>query len=216
MINKNWDIILKDEIKKDYFKKLCIFIKKEYKDKTVYPDYDDIFNAFKLTDYNDVKVVIIGQDPYHGDKEAHGLAFSVRDYIKRPPSLLNIFKELKSDLGIQKNNNDLTPWAKDGVLLLNSILTVVKDKPLSHKNIGWEKFTDFVITKLNERNKPIIFLLWGNFAKSKKELLTNPIHTIIESSHPSPLSANRGFFGSKPFSKVNEFIETNKYKKINW
>lgn len=216
MINNNWDIVLSDEIKKDYFNELCIFIKKEYEKNTVYPDYNNIFNAFKLTDYDNVKVVIIGQDPYHGENEAHGLAFSVRDNIKRPPSLSNIFKELENDLGIKKENNDLTSWAKDGVFLLNSILTVIKGKPLSHKNIGWEKFIDCVISKLNEREKPIIFLLWGNFAKSKKNLITNPIHLVIEGIHPSPLSASRGFFGSKPFSKVNEFLEKNNYKKINW
>lgn len=216
MINKNWDIILKDEFKKDYFKKLGTFVKSEYKTKTIFPDYDNIFNALRFTDYNDVKVVILGQDPYHGLGEAHGLSFSVKEGVKMPPSLLNIFKELYSDLGIKRTKTDLTDWTKEGVLLLNSIMTVVKDTPLSHKNKGWEIFTDTIISKLNERKDPVIFLLWGSFARSKKELITNSRHKIIESVHPSPLSASRGFFGSKPFSKINNYLKEMNKEEINW
>ena len=216
MINKKWDIILKDELKKTYFKKLGIFVKDEYKKNIVYPEYKNIFNALRLTDYDEVKVVILGQDPYHGPKEAHGLSFSVQKGVKRPPSLDNIFKELKSDLGIERTNNDLTAWAKEGVFLLNSIMTVVKDKPLSHKDKGWEIFTDDLIKILNKREKPIVFILWGSYARSKKTLVTNKNHYIIESPHPSPLSAYRGFFGSKPFSKTNNFLVTNGISPIKW
>lgn len=216
MLNKNWDIILNKEFKEDYFKKLGTFIKQEYKEKIIYPSYDNIFNALRFTDYNDVKVVILGQDPYHGVNEAHGLSFSVQKGVKRPPSLNNIFKELESDLGIIRTNNDLTDWAKQGVLLLNAVLTVVKDHPLSHSNQGWEIFTDNVIKYLNAREKPIVFVLWGNYARNKKSLITNKQHLILESAHPSPLSASRGFFGSKPFSKINNFLEKNNMEKINW
>ena len=216
MINKKWDIILKDEFKKEYFKELGIFIKEEYKTKTIFPPYDNIFDALRFTDYDKVKVVILGQDPYHGLGEAHGLSFSVKENVKMPPSLLNIFKELYSDLGIKRTKSDLTDWAKEGVLLLNSIMTVVKDTPLSHKNKGWETFTDNIISKLNEREEPVIFLLWGNFARSKKELITNKRHKIIESVHPSPLSASRGFFGSKPFSKINNYLNEMNKEEIKW
>lgn len=216
MINKKWDIVLKDEFKKDYFKKLGMFIKNEYKTKTVFPSYENIFDALRFTDYDEVKVVILGQDPYHGLGEAHGLSFSVREGIKMPPSLLNIFKELYSDLGIKRTKSDLTDWAKEGVLLLNSIMTVVKDTPLSHKNKGWEIFTDTIISKLNDREDPVIFLLWGSFARSKKELITNKRHKIIESYHPSPLSASRGFFGSKPFSKINNYLSEMNKEEIKW
>ena len=216
MINKNWDIVLKDEFKKDYFKKLGIFVKNEYKTKICYPQYKDIFNALRYTDYDEVKVVILGQDPYHGENEAHGLSFSVRDDVKRPPSLNNIFKELESDLGIRKTNNDLTNWAKQGVLLLNSIMSVVKDTPLSHKEKGWEIFTDNIIKLLNEREQPIVFILWGGYARSKKKLITNKNHYIVESVHPSPLSAYNGFFGSKPFSKTNNFLISKNITPIDW
>lgn len=216
MINLGWDKILDEEMKKDYFKELGKFVKEEYKKKTCYPDYVNIFNALRYTDYNDVKVVILGQDPYHGEGEAHGLSFSVLPGVKRPPSLDNIFKELYSDIGVVRTNNCLSDWAKDGVLLLNAIMTVEKDKPLSHKEKGWEQFTDFIIQKLNEREKPVIFLLWGSFARSKKALITNPKHHIIESPHPSPLSAYRGFFGSKPFSKINQFLENDGFEGIKW
>lgn len=216
MINVGWDKVLENEMKKEYFRKLGSFIKDEYKNKICYPDYVNIFNALRYTDYENVKVVILGQDPYHGEGEAHGLSFSVLEGVKRPPSLNNIFKELYSDLGIVRTNNCLSDWAKQGVLLLNAIMTVEKDKPLSHKDKGWEIFTDTIIKKLNERNKPVIFVLWGSFARSKKELITNPIHHIIESPHPSPLSASRGFFGSKPFSKINAFLENDGIEGINW
>lgn len=216
MVNKKWDILLKDEFKKDYFKSLGLFVKNEYKNKIIYPKYNNIFNCLRYTDYDEVKVVILGQDPYHGENEAHGLSFSVLDGVKRPPSLNNIFKELENDLGIKKTTNDLTSWAKEGVLLLNSIMTVQKDRPLSHKNRGWEIFTDKIISLLNEREKPVVFVLWGSYARSKKELITNKRHFIIESVHPSPLSANRGFFNSRPFSKINNFLGQNGIEKINW
>lgn len=216
MINVEWDKVLENEMKREYFRKLGSFIKEEYKNKVCYPDYVNIFNALRYTDYENVKVVILGQDPYHGEGEAHGLSFSVLEGVRRPPSLNNIFKELYNDLGIVRTNNCLSDWAHQGILLLNAIMTVEKDKPLSHKDKGWEIFTDAVIKKLNERNKPVIFVLWGSFARSKKELITNPIHHIIESPHPSPLSASRGFFGSKPFSKINAFLEKDGIEGINW
>lgn len=216
LINKKWDIILKDEYNSEYFKKLGLFVKNEYKNKIVYPKYENIFNALRYTDYDDVKVVILGQDPYHGENEAHGLSFSVLDGVRRPPSLDNIFKELYNDIGVKRTNNNLSDWTKQGVLLLNSIMTVIKDKPLSHKGEGWEVFTDNIIKYLNEREKPVVFILWGAYARSKKELITNKRHLIIESAHPSPLSASRGFFGSKPFSKCNEFLRNNGYEEIKW
>ena len=216
MINKNWDVVLKEELKKEYFKKLGIFVKQEYKTKTIFPPYKNIFDALRFTDYDEVKVVILGQDPYHGLGEAHGLSFSVREGIKMPPSLLNIFKELYSDLGIKRTKTDLTDWTNQGVLLLNSIMTVEKDKALSHKDKGWEIFTDEIIKKLNERKDPVIFILWGNFARSKKILITNKYHKIVESAHPSPLSASRGFFGSKPFSKTNKYLKEMGKEEIKW
>ena len=215
-MNKKWDIVLKEEFTKDYYKELGTFVKTEYKNKICFPPYPDIFNALRYTDYDDVKIVILGQDPYHGINEAHGLSFSVRDNIKKPPSLLNILKELESDLGIKRTTNDLTDWAKQGVLLLNAIMSVEKDKPLSHKGKGWEIFTDTVISKLNEREKPVVFILWGSFARSKKIMITNPNHYIIESVHPSPLSAHNGFFGSKPFSKANNYLEKNNIELVKW
>ena len=216
MINKKWDIILKDEFKKDYFRNLGCFVKGEYKKHICYPKYSDVFNALRFTDYDEVKVVILGQDPYHGEGEAHGLSFSVHDDVRRPPSLNNILKELNSDLGIVRSGNELTDWAKQGVLLLNSVLTVVKDTPLSHKGKGWEIFTDNIIRYLNDRNEPIVFILWGSYARSKKELITNKKHFIIESAHPSPLSASRGFFGSRPFSRANDFLVKNGISPIKW
>ena len=216
MINQKWDIILKDEMQKEYFKQLGIFVKQENKSKVIFPPYENIFDALRFTDYDEVKVVILGQDPYHGLGEAHGLSFSVKEGIRKPPSLQNIIKELNNDLGITRTASDLTDWAKQGVLLLNSIMTVEQDKPLSHKNKGWETFTDAIIKLLNERDEPVIFLLWGSYARSKKEFITNKRHYIIESVHPSPLSANRGFFGSKPFSKINKILIDNKQEKIEW
>lgn len=216
MINKEWDNVLKEEFQADYFRKLGVFIKSEYKTKCIYPEYERIFDAFRYTDYDKVKVVILGQDPYHGDNEAHGLSFSVREGVAMPPSLRNIFKELESDIGVKRTQTDLTDWAKQGVLLLNSIMTVVKDSPLSHKDKGWEIFTDNVIRKLGKRKEPMVFILWGSYARSKKDLIENSNHKIIESVHPSPLSANRGFFGSKPFSKANLFLEQNGIEGIRW
>lgn len=216
MTNNYWDAVLKEEYEKNYFKNIAMFINKEYKEKIVYPPKRDILRALKLTDYNDVKVVILGQDPYHGENEANGLSFSVNEGIKLPPSLKNIYKELYDDLGITKTTGDLTSWANQGVLLLNSVLTVLKDTPTSHSKIGWQEYTDAIIKKLNEREKPIVFILWGNYARSKKNLITNKRHYIIESTHPSPFSANSGFFGSRPFSKTNEFLKKNNIKEIEW
>lgn len=214
--NEKWDLILKDELKKEYFVKLGIFVKNEYKNKIIFPKYENIFKALKLTDYDQVKVVILGQDPYHGINEAHGLSFSVQKGVKRPPSLDNIFKELYDDLKIKREDNDLTSWANQGVLLLNSVLTVEKDKAFSHQGKGWEIFTDEIIKKLNEREKPVIFVLWGAAARKKKELIDLNKHYIIESAHPSPLSAYHGFFGSKPFSKINNILKANNEKEIEW
>lgn len=216
MLNKKWDEILKKDMEQDYFKRLGSFVKNEYKTKICYPAYSNIFNALRYTDYDEVKVVILGQDPYHDENQAHGLSFSVLDGVLKPPSLRNILKELEDDLGIKRKGGDLTDWAKQGVLLLNSIMTVEKDKPLSHKEKGWEIFTDNIIRYLNERNTPIVFILWGSYARSKKELITNPIHHIVESVHPSPLSASRGFFGSKPFSKTNNYLKKDGLKPIEW
>lgn len=217
MTNNYWDTVLSEEYTKEYFNKLICFINKAYKERTIFPPKFKILYALNITDYKDVKVVILGQDPYHGVGEANGLAFSVNDGIKIPPSLQNIYKELNSDLGIPiAKTGNLESWAREGVLLLNSVLTVEKDKPASHKNIGWEIFTDSIIKKLNEKEEPIVFILWGNFAKSKRELITNPKHLILTSSHPSPFSVNYGFFGSKPFSKANEFLKKNNIKEIDW
>mgnify|MGYP000123882703 FL=1 len=216
MVTKNWDNVLKDEYNKDYFKRLRSFLKKEYSTKICYPKKEEIFNALKYTNYEDVKVVILGQDPYHGENEAHGFCFSVRNAVRRPPSLNNILKELYDDLKIVRKENELTSWAEQGVLLLNSVLTVVKDTPLSHRGIGWEEFTDSIIKKINEKDSTVVYILWGSYARSKKYLITNPKHYVIESAHPSPLSANKGFFGSKPFSKTNEILIKNNMKPINW
>lgn len=217
MIGNSWDEILKDEYQKDYFKNIAMFINKEYREKTIFPPKSNILRAFKLTDYDNVKVVILGQDPYHGINEANGLAFSVSKGVRLPPSLQNVYKELYNDLGITvSTNGDLEKWAREGVLLLNSVFTVEKDKPASHKNIGWEQFSDEVIKKVNEKNTPVVFILWGNFAKSKAKYITNPIHLVITSPHPSPFSAYSGFFGSKPFSRTNEFLRKNNIKEIDW
>ena len=215
-VNNNWDIILKDEYEKEYFKNLLNYINEEYNNKTVYPLKENIFKALEYTDYNDIKVVIVGQDPYHGEGEAQGLSFSIPNDIKITPSLRNIFKELKNDLNIERTNTDLSDWAKQGILLLNAILTVCKDTPLSHKDKGWEIFTDEIIKKINEREDPVIFILWGNYASSKKKLITNKNHYIIESAHPSPLSASRGFFDSKPFSKTNNILISINKESIRW
>lgn len=207
-----WDC-LKEEINKEYFKKLMSFIDNEYESKICYPEYDNIFRAFNL-DYNDVKCVILGQDPYING-EAMGLSFSVPNDIKTPPTLINIFKELESDLNIKRTESDLSDWVDQGVLLLNAILTVEAKKSLSHKNQGWERFTDCVLEKLNMRDG-IVFILWGNDAKKKSKLLTNKNNLIIESSHPSPLGCYRSFYGSKPFSRCNEFLLKNNKEEIKW
>ncbi len=217
MIGNKWDEILKEEYKQEYFTDLLEFIKNEYKEKTIYPKQNEVFNAFRYTDFDDVKVVILGQDPYHGPNQAEGLSFSVSNEVLKPPSLKNIFKELENDMGIQYPElNSLKPWAKQGVLLLNAVLTVEEHKPTSHKDRGWETFTDNIIKILNKREKPTVFILWGAYARAKKEYITNPIHYIIESAHPSPFSARNGFFGSKPFSKTNDFLKKNNIKEIDW
>ncbi len=217
MLGNDWDIILKEEMNKDYFKKLIEYIKKQYQEKIIYPKQSEIFKAFKNTSYEETKVVILGQDPYHGENQAEGLSFSVKVGVAQPPSLKNIFKELNDDLGCTiPKTGSLVKWSEEGVLLLNTVLTVEKDKPASHKDLGWEKFTDEVIRKLNEKNTPVVFILWGNFARSKKALITNKNHYVIESAHPSPFSARNGFFGSKPFSKTNKFLIKNNLKAIDW
>ena len=217
MIGNNWDNFLKEEYQKDYFINLMNFIKKEYKEKIVYPKQNEVFNAFRYTDFNDLKVVILGQDPYHGPNQAEGLSFSVSNEVLKPPSLKNIFKELESDLGIPfPKANSLKPWAREGVLLLNAVLTVEEHTPTSHKDKGWELFTDNVIKIINTKETPVVFILWGSYARNKKSLITNPIHFIIESPHPSPFSAYNGFFGSKPFSKTNNFLKSKGLKEINW
>ena len=217
MIGNSWDKILSEEYQKEYFKKLLDFVKSEYKTKTIYPKQNEVFNAFRYTDFNDVKVVILGQDPYHGPNQAEGLSFSVSNSVLKPPSLQNIFKELESDLGIPfPKSNSLKPWARQGILLLNAVLTVEEHKPTSHKDKGWEMFTDNVIKKINEKEEPVVFILWGAYARNKKSLITNPKHLIIESAHPSPFSARNGFFGSKPFSKTNSFLKKNGIKEIDW
>lgn len=214
-IGNDWDNILDEEIKKDYFVNLLRRVSAEYKKVPCFPLKSNVFRALKKTPYSKVKVVILGQDPYHGEGEANGLSFSVNRGIKMPPSLQNIFKELNNDLGIQRTDTDLSDWADQGVLLLNAILSVEKDKPLSHRNFGWEKFTDEVIKKLSAREDKVIFILWGNYARSKKVFI-NPRHYIIESAHPSPLSASRGFFGTRPFSRVNKILEKEGKEIIKW
>ena len=216
MIGNDWDEKLDVVWKSEGFKKFMSVIKHEYKTKTCYPEYKNIFNALRYTPYSNVKIVIIGQDPYHGEGEAHGLSFSVQDGVALPPSLQNIYKELYNDLGIKNTRGDLTSWAKEGVLLLNSILSVEKDKPLSHSKLGWQLLTDHIIKILNQKEEPIVFILWGSYARSKKEFITNKKHLIIESVHPSPLSASRGFFGSKPFSKANAFLKKNNIKEVDF
>ena len=217
MIGNKWDEYLSDEYKKEYFKELLEFVKNEYKTKTIYPKQNEVFNAFRYTDYDDLKVVILGQDPYHGPNQAEGLSFSVSNEVLKPPSLKNIFKELESDLGIPfPKANSLKPWAKQGVLLLNAVLTVEEHRPTSHKDKGWETFTDDVIKIINDKSEPVVFILWGAYARDKKKLITNSHHLVIESAHPSPFSARNGFFGSKPFSKTNEFLKKNGIKEIDW
>lgn len=206
-IGNSWDELLKDEWDKDYYKQLRSFLAAEYKTRTIYPDMHDIFNALKHTDYGAVKVVILGQDPYHGKGQAHGLSFSVQKGVQTPPSLQNMYKELHSDLGFTiPKHGCLTQWADKGVLLLNTVLTVQEATPNSHKGKGWEIFTDKVISLLDARQEPIVFLLWGNNAKGKKALIHNPNHLVLTAAHPSPLSAHNGFFGCKHFSQANAFL----------
>ena len=216
-IGNDWDEILADEFKKDYYLSLREFLKSEYSTKKIYPDMYDIFNALKYTSYKDTKVVIIGQDPYHGPGQAHGLCFSVKKGITPPPSLKNIFKELSDDVGIATPpHGQLTSWAQQGVLLLNTVLTVREGQPNSHKGKGWEVFTDSIIQKLNDKDSPIVFLLWGANAKAKAKIITNEKHIKLEAAHPSPLSAHNGFFGCRHFSKTNEILEKSGQSPIDW
>ena len=213
----DWQTILSDEFNKEYYIELRNQLIKEYKEHLVYPDMYDIFNALHLTAYSDTKAVIIGQDPYHNEGQAHGLCFSVQKDIDIPPSLKNIYKELKEDLGYDiPNHGYLVKWAEQGVLMLNAVLTVRAHQAASHKKLGWEHFTDQIISLLNKKSEPVVFILWGAFAQSKEPLITDPKHLIIKSPHPSPLSASRGFFGSKPFSKTNSFLVANGIKPIDW
>lgn len=216
-LNNSWDGLLAEEFKKPYYLKLREFLKEEYKSHTVYPPMNDLFNALRYADYDDVKVVIMGQDPYHGEGQAHGLSFSVRKGVALPPSLKNIYKEIKDDLGIEPSKNgELTSWARQGVLLLNSVLTVRASLANSHRGKGWENLTDRVIELLNQREKPIVFMLWGANARQKKRLVTNPRHLVLEAAHPSPLSAFNGFFGCRHFSAANRFLEQNGQPPIDW
>lgn len=218
-IGNDWDSILAEEMDKPYYKELERFLDKEYEAHTVFPPRDEIFTAFRHTPYDDVKVLLLGQDPYHEVGQAHGMAFSVQKGVKQPPSLVNIFKEIESDLGIAPppmNNGCLIPWAESGVLLLNTALTVREHEANSHRDKGWELLTDAVISKLNKRDKPLVFILWGSNAKSKLPLITNKNHLVLAGVHPSPLSAYRGFFGGKYFSRANEFLERHGISAVNW
>lgn len=217
-IGNSWDELLKPQFESEYYLNLREFLKKEYSTHRVFPPMQDIFNALKYTDYNDVKAVILGQDPYHGLGQAHGLCFSVQDGIKPPPSLINIYKEQHSDLGIDQPiaNGNLTKWAENGVLLLNTVLTVCEGMANSHRKQGWEQLTDEIIRLLNERKEPIVFLLWGSPARAKKSLITNSHHLILEAAHPSPLSAYNGFFGCQHFSKANNFLISRGMEPIDW
>ena len=213
----SWDEILKDEFEKEYYKKIREFLKSEYSHFKIYPNMNNIFDSLKYASYENIKVVIIGQDPYHEEGQAHGLSFSVQPGIDIPPSLQNIYKELQDDLGCYiPNNGYLVKWAKQGVLLLNNVLTVRAHLANSHKDKGWEEFTDDVIKILNEREKPIVFMFWGSCAKTKEALVTNPNHLILKAVHPSPLSAYRGFFGCKHFSKANEYLKEHGEEPIDW
>lgn len=217
MIGNDWDQKLEIIWNSEGFKKFYKTIEDEYSKKIIYPPKDYIFNALKLTPYSNTKVVIVGQDPYHGEGEAHGLSFSVQEGIKIPPSLQNIYKELNDDLNIPiAPKGDLTKWGKEGVLMLNAVLTVEKDKPASHRNKGWELLTDYIIKVLNQKEEPVVFILWGNFAKEKSKYITNLNHYIITSPHPSPFSARNGFFGSKPFSKTNNYLKSKNISEIDW
>ena len=216
-IGNEWDEILKDEFQSDYYAQIRETLKQEYASHEIYPPMQDIFNALRYTSYSDVKAVLLGQDPYHGPGQAHGLCFSVRPGVAPPPSLQNIFKELQSDMGLPAPHSGcLIPWAKEGVLMPNTTLTVRRGQANSHSKIGWTKFTDAIIQKLNDHEQPIVFLLWGSNARSKKALITNPNHLILETVHPSPLSAHQGFFGSRHFSQCNEFLMAHGIAPIDW
>ena len=216
-ISGSWEKALKGEFSKEYYKKLFIKVREEYQTRTIYPPADDIFNAFHFTPLEEVKVVILGQDPYHEPGQAHGLCFSVKPNVQIPPSLINIYKELEDDLGCYiPNNGYLEKWACQGVLMLNTVLTVRAHQANSHKDIGWEQFTDAAIRVLAEQDRPMVFVLWGKPAQRKKEMIHNPKHLVLESAHPSPLSAYRGFFGSRPFSRINEYLKENGLTPIDW
>ena len=216
-LGNEWDEILRAEFESDYYRRIRAILKKEYAEYEIYPPKEDIFNALRYTSYSDVKAVLLGQDPYHGPGQAHGLCFSVRPGVEPPPSLKNIFRELETDMGLEPPTSGcLTPWAQEGVLLLNTTLTVRRGQAISHKNLGWTQFTDAVIRELNDRTQPIVFLLWGGNARSKRELITNPQHLVLETVHPSPLSAYNGFFGCRHFSQCNEFLMKNGVAPIDW
>lgn len=216
-LGNDWDSILEDEFKKPYYLKLREFLKEEYKTQTIYPDMHNIFNALKASSFKDTKVVILGQDPYHEPNQAHGLCFSVLKGVTPPPSLQNMYKELADDIGFKiPTHGQLTKWAEQGILMLNTVLTVRRGQANSHKGMGWETFTDRVISELNKKDTPVIFLLWGSPAKTKAEIITNPIHIKLTCPHPSPLSAYRGFFGCKHFSKTNELLINNGMTPIDW
>lgn len=215
--NNDWDKVLEKEFEKEYYKELRKFLVNEYRTKIIYPDMNNIFSALKLTSYEGTKVLILGQDPYHGEKQANGLAFSVNSDIKIPPSLLNMYKELNNELGVEiPNNGNLESWARQGILLLNTALTVRAGEANSHSGKGWEIFTDNIIKYLNDKNESVIFVLWGNNARKKKELITNKNHFILEAAHPSPLSANKGFFGCGHFKKVNQILKSLGKTEIDW
>lgn len=217
ILKNDWAPLLEDEFKKEYYLKLRQFLIEEYRNQTIYPDMYDIFNALHFTSYENTKVVILGQDPYHGPNQAHGLSFSVQKGVRVPPSLQNIYKELYADLGFAPPKHGfLKKWADEGVLLLNTVLTVREKQAASHRGKGWEHFTDQVIRIINEKTDPVVFILWGRHAQEKESLLTNERHLIIKSPHPSPFSANRGFFGSRPFSRTNSFLVANGREPIDW
>lgn len=217
ILKNDWAPLLEQEFKKEYYLRLREFLKKEYTERTIYPDMYDIFNALHYTTYENTKVVILGQDPYHGPNQAHGLSFSVRPEVSIPPSLQNIYKELYDDLGCPiPNHGCLTDWAKQGVLLLNAVLTVRAGMANSHRGVGWEKFTNEVIRRVNEKEDPVVFILWGRNAQEKEALITASHHYMIKSPHPSPFAAHRGFFGSRPFSRANQFLKEAGREEVNW
>ena len=217
MLKNDWAPLLEEEMEKSYYQQLSKVLREEYQTKVIYPDQEYIYNALHFTAFNEANVVIIGQDPYHGPGQAHGLSFSVKPGVRIPPSLKNIYKELQTDLGCSiPNHGYLVEWAKQGVLLLNAVLTVQAGIPNSHKSLGWEMFTDKVIEMLDQRDTPVVFILWGRFAQQKQQLITSSKHLIIRSPHPSPLSAHKGFFGSRPFSQTNAFLRKIGSKEIDW